>query len=115
MGVPAADWLALLGLVFFPTCVGTHGRTGELVLRTSGCDQAWKRSALRWPLWKVPLDRDTTWSLVGSGALVGQRAKPDRSTLRAQGVLRVLQAPIRRSDQGGYGSFGGASVLVEAT
>jgi len=114
LGVPGADWLALLGLVFFPTCVDTR-RDGELVLRTSGCDRAWKHSALRWPLWTVPLDRDTTWSLVGDSSVVGERRTVTPAVLAARGVLRILQAPIRRSDQGGYGSFGGASVLVEGT
>jgi hypothetical protein len=122
LGVPGADWLAFLGLVYFPTSLGS-ARDGSPVLRTSGCDGGWKRSHLRWPLWKVPLDRDTTWSLVGDQDLVGewltgQRAGSRRARvaqeLRVRGVLRVLQAPIRRSDQGGYGSFGGASVLVEA-
>lgn len=120
LGVPGADWLAFLGLVFFPTCViGT--RDGELTLVTSGCDRRWKRSALRWPLWSVPLDRDTIWSLVGDRETVGERLARNASnserakatvSLRARGVARVLQAPIRRTDQGGYGSFGGATVLI---
>jgi len=114
LGVPGADWLAFLGLVFFPTCVTTR-RDGVLALRTSGCDQPWKRSALRWPLWTIALDRDTTWSLVGDSAVVGDPPTLTPATLRGRGILRVLTAPIRRSDQGGYGSFGGASVLVEAT
>lgn len=120
LGVPGADWLAFLGLVFFPTCV-VGGRSGELTLMTTGCNRAWKRSALRWPLWSVPLDRDTAWSLVGVREVVGEafarnadeRAEVTQS-LRARGIARVLQAPIRRTDQGGYGSFGGATVLVQA-
>jgi len=122
LGVPGADWLAFLGLVYFPTSLGST-RDGSAVLRTSGCDVGWKRSHLRWPLWKVPLDRDTVWSLVGDGDIVGERLTGQRAgsrrtrvahELRVRGVLRVLQAPIRRNDQGGYGSFGGASVLIEA-
>lgn len=119
LGVPGADWLAFLGLVFFPTCIRTgNGKQGSL--RTSGCDRGWKRSALRWPLWTVPLERDTVWSLVGDSAVVGEdrRQSPDRrrtlsTQLRARGVRQVMEAPIRRSEQGGYGSFGGASVLVQ--
>jgi hypothetical protein len=120
LGVPGADWLAFLGLVFFPTCV-LDNRAGELSLATSGCNRRWKSSALRWPLWSVPLERDTAWSLVGAREVVGEtlaqhadeRAKAIES-LRAMGVARVLQAPIRRTDQGGYGSFGGATVLIQA-
>lgn len=100
-----------LGLMFFPTRAVTR-KTGEAAsLETTGCDRSWKRSALRWPLWEVPLERDTVWALVGDKSVVGKdRLSPDR--LRARGVLQVMQAPIRRSEQGGYGSFGGASVLL---
>ncbi|HET9255993.1 MAG TPA: hypothetical protein VFO16_12430 [Pseudonocardiaceae bacterium] len=115
LGVPGADWLAFLGLVFFPTCALTRNAGEPAVLKTSGCDRSWKRSALRWPLWDVPLERDTIWALVGDSSAVGEakdRLSPD--ALRARGVLRVLRAPIRRSEQGGYGSFGGASVLTGA-
>ncbi len=30
----------------------------------------------------------------------------------ARGIAQVLQAPIRRTDQGGYGSFGPATLVV---
>jgi len=119
LGVPGADWLAFLGLAFFPTKIAT-APGGKNVLRTSACDRDWKRSALRWPLWAVPLDRDTIWSLLGDRSLVGEKVAEDAQrrrnlagTMRACGILRVMRASIRRSDQGGYGSFGGASVLVE--
>lgn len=112
LGVPGADWLALLGLVFFPTSA-VRAREGGFTLRTSGCDAAWKRSALRWPLWYTALDRDTVWSLVGSEKLVAQGAPPEAATLRGWSVLRIMQAPIRRTDQGGYGSFGAATVVAE--
>ncbi|MGH3764342.1 MAG: type I-G CRISPR-associated protein, Cas3-extension family [Pseudonocardiaceae bacterium] len=112
LGVPGADWLAFLGLVFFPTCAVTGNYGLPASLKTSGCEKAWKRSALRWPLWTVPLERDTTWSLVGDAAVVGKDRRLSPDQLRARGVLQVMQAPIRRSDQGGYGSFGGASVLL---
>ena len=58
-------------------------------------------------------------SLLSDPTIVGTEADRRRATtgppladiLAARGVLRVLEAPIRRTDQGGYGSFG---VLVEA-
>lgn len=112
LGVPGADWLALLGLVFFPTYVVSNS-DGSWSLRTSACSASWKRCALRWPLWSVPLGRDTVWSLVGTRDLVGEHSSPRPATLQAWGVLRVMQAPIRRADQGGYGSFGGATVIAE--
>ena len=112
LGVPGADWLALLGLVAFPVCA-VPGRDGRLTLRTSVCDPAWKASALRWPLWTPALGYDTVRSLVAAADLVGaRRARPQ--TLRAWSVMRVLEAPIRRTDLGGYGSFGAATVVAEA-
>lgn len=113
LGVPGADWLALLGLVFFPTHA-IRARDGGLTLHTSGCAAAWKRGGgLRWPLWCAALDRDTVWSLVGTEELVAHHDRPQAATLREWSVLRVMQAPIRRTDQGGYGSFGAATVVAE--
>lgn len=112
LGVPGADWLAFLGLVFFPTRAVTGHSREQVFLQTNGCDRSWKRSALRWPLWTVPLERDVAWSLVGDTEVVGQGRRLSPEQLRARGVLQVMQAPIRRSEQGGYGSFGGASVLI---
>ncbi len=114
-GVPGADWLAFLGLAFYPV------RVAELrsrrSLETTACDSRWKRSAFRWPLWEVALDRDTVRSLVADASLVGREA--DRrglagAVLARRGVLRVLEAPIRRTDQGGYGSFGACRTLAQA-
>lgn len=111
LGVPGADWLAFRGLVFYPV-VHTNGSS----LRTTACDADWKRSALRWPLWSLPCTRPVVASLVADPALVREkprgRLKP--GDLAARGLLSVLQAPIRRNDQGGYGSFGAPEVLVSA-
>jgi hypothetical protein len=109
LGVPGSDWLAFRGLIFYPV---TRAVTGSL--RTTACDQEWKRSAFRWPVWTVPCTRNVAGSLVADGTLVSQsrraRLRPD--DLAARGVLSVLEAPIRRTDQGGYGSFGAPDVLA---
>lgn len=115
LGVPGADWLAFRGLVFYP--VSAEGGT----LRTTACNRAWKSSAFRWPLWSVPASRDVVRSLVGDRDLVSDRSSPKRhrrvrpQDLTARGLLRILESPIRRSDQGGYGSFGGAVTLVSGS
>jgi len=109
LGVPGADWLAFRGLIFFPV------RTLWQSLRTTACDDDWKRSAFRWPLWRVPASRDVVWSLVADPTLVSLRA--DRRTpavLHERGIGVVLQAPIKRNDQGGYGAFGAPEILVSA-
>ncbi len=97
-GVPGADWLALLGLRFFPVAA-LRGQ-----LETTGCDRQWKASALTWPIWTVRLTAETVRSVLADPTLV---RRPVRE-LRAMGIDEVMRAPIRRSDQGGYGSFGAA-------
>jgi hypothetical protein len=108
LGVPGADWLAFRGLIFYPVRV-LNGS-----LRTTACDKDWKRSAFRWPLWSVPISRQTLYSLVADPSLVAQGAILRPRDLAARGVLSVLQAPIRRTDQGGYGSFGAPEILASA-
>jgi hypothetical protein len=110
LGVPGADWLAFLGISCYPVA----NRNGRL--ETTACSRPWKRSAFRWPLWRVPIGLWTARSLLADPDLVGAEKQrslhPER--LAARGVLRVLEAPIRRTDQGGYGSFGAPTVLAEA-
>jgi hypothetical protein len=108
LGVPGSDWLAFRGLIFYPVRVFNGS------LRTTACDKDWKRSAFRWPLWSVPASRQTLYSLVADPRLVARDAILDPRDLTARGVLSVLQAPIRRTDQGGYGSFGAPEILASA-
>lgn len=96
LGTPGADWLAFLGLSYFPVT----NRDGKLL--TTGCSAAWKRGWLRWPLWLRALSPDVIRSLVSDDSVW----RMDSAQLRVRGISRILQAPIRRSDQGGYGSFG---------
>lgn len=121
--VPGADWLALRGLGSLPVRAVGNALTGTLSLGTTACDGAWKRSAFRWPLWRVAIGLPTVRSLIADPALVGTAVERQRAAASAtlladvlteRGVLRILEAPIRRTDQGGYGSFGGASTIAEA-
>lgn len=108
-GVPGADWLAFRGLVFYPVM-----RTDRGTLRTTACDAEWKSSAFRWPLWKAPAARNVVRSLVADPRLVAKDAWPPARDLEARGITSVLRALIRRSDQGGYGSFSAAEILVSS-
>jgi hypothetical protein len=99
LGVPGADALAFLGLAFFP--VAARGTS----LITTGCEAAWKVSSLTWPLWSDPLDIDVVRSVIGLDLGHSNR-------FSHAGLVNVLQSPIRRTDQGGYGSFGAASSLL---
>ncbi len=94
-GVPGADWLALMALAFFPL-----SPAGERVL-TPGCTGGWKTGVFTWPLWTVPLRAPTVGSLVSLPGLPALSAG-DR---RARGIGAVFASGIRRSEQGGYGSF----------
>lgn len=106
LGVPGADWLAFVGLRFFPVAA----RNGRLL--TTGCTGRWKEERFTWPLWHVHLTSMVVGSLVADGNL----AKLGVTERRQLGVCELLQAPIRRSDQGGYGSFGApAPVRPEPT
>lgn len=97
-GIPGADWLALLGLRFFPVTT----RLGRL--RTTRCTESWKSGSFDWPLWDTPLSPETI------GALLSMNLDSvSARQLRAFGVSNRYAAGIRRSDQGGYGSFGPAS------
>ncbi|MEZ5383820.1 MAG: hypothetical protein R2754_18730 [Microthrixaceae bacterium] len=99
-GVPGAEWLALLGLRFFP--VATTDRH-ELV--TTACAKAWKSGGhLTWPLW----EQDLAASEIAPLLTEGTESMTARQR-RARGISAVLRAPIRRADQGGYGSFGPTS------
>ncbi len=108
-GVPGADWLAFLGLRFFPVALHTD-RRGLLHLATTGCEGGWKEGSFQWPLWRVPLGSDVAGSLLADSGI--PRISPaDRRRL---GVSEVMRAGIRRSDQGGYGSFGPPSPVGAA-
>jgi len=100
LGVPGADWLAARGLACLPV-VPVKTR-----VHTTGCVGGWKKGSFRWALWTVPLDLEVVRStmrleLVEMGAV--ERA--------ARGIGVVLACGIRRSDQGGYGSFDPPSVV----
>lgn len=95
-GVPGADWLAFRGLAFAPVAPA-----GSEIL-TTGCSGGWKiGGAFTWPLWTRPL----SVSAVRSVMTFADLADLDAHERRARGIEVVLRSGIRRSDQGGYGSF----------
>jgi len=89
-----AEWLALLGLTAFPVVAGKD-RT-----LTPGCAGSWKFGTFTWPLWRAPLGFQAVRSLIGSN-----RAD-DHSGIESLGCFLQLTSAIRRSEQGGYGTFG---------
>lgn len=115
-GVPGAEWVGFLGLRFFP--VATRVVRGRAQLVTAGCEPGWKRGAFTWPLW----GRGSVSHQPGLTAPVVRCLLVDEAIHRMPqhhrellGVTRVLRAPITRSDQGGYGSFGPAADRVSTS
>lgn len=88
--VPAANWLAFLGLMALPVV----NRAGTLA--TTGCDRGWKMSSLTWFLWPQPLTKPAAWAVLRGAAPYVPGSVP-------------LRSAIRRTAQGGYGSFAGPS------
>jgi hypothetical protein len=100
LGVAGADWLAVRGLAFLPAFpVKTR-------VATTGCVGGWKSGRFRWGLWTVPLRRDVVRS-----CLQLQLEDMKAEERAARGIGAVFSCGIKRSDQGGYGSFEPAAVV----
>lgn len=107
LGVPGADWLAFLGLRFFPVTLHCDVR-GRAQLITTGCSISWKSGTFTWPLWVVPLRQATVAAILAD---TGLRLLSAERRHRL-GIGDISQAPIRRTEQGGYGSFGPPSPVA---
>ena len=99
--VPAANWLAVHALAYFPV----FARRGRL--QTTAVEGGWKDSVFTWPCWEVAASVQTITALLRSSAR-GLAAR-QRSAL---GIIAVFACGITRSDQGGYGSFTPADVIA---
>ena len=101
---PGAEALAVIGLSRYPCFASPEGT------RTQGCSGSWKRGLFVWPLWTAPATARAVQSLL---AQVAAPESDERRAgwYRAWGISRVLQSQIRRSSQGGYGTFGPPRVV----
>ena len=101
---PGPEALAVLGLSLHPVFAG-RDRT-----LTQGCSGSWKTGYYSWPLWCKPASPHAVKSLLAHA--YDHPAAMDRQRwFRAWGVAKVLRSPIRRSGQGGYGTFGPPSLI----
>ena len=91
--VPAGEWLALLGLSSLPVFAD------KTKLATTGCKGGWKSGTFTWPNWSTPMSHRAAMSLIG--ALSADKLE----FLPGWSVFRLYQSAIKRSDQGGYGTF----------
>ena len=99
--VPAADWLGVQSLAFFPVFAQRRR------LATTSVVGGWKDSALTWPTWRTRLAVPVVASLLRVD--IGHMTATERA---AAGVEAVFSVRILRSDQGGYGSFSPADVVL---
>lgn len=104
-GVPGADWLGFRALPLFPVAP----RGGRLMTTCFGGE--WKSGSFRWPLWTAPLSEAAIRTLLVSKSSWEEEVDLQLE-LKARKVSMVLECDVRRSDQGGYGSFGPARVLA---
>lgn len=100
---PGPEALALLGMSRNPVFAG-QDRTV-----TQGCSGRWKNGGYSWPLWSGPASPLAVKSLLAH-AYHHPSAADRQGWYRSWSVFAVLRSPIRRSDQGGYGTFGPAEV-----
>ena len=104
---PGPEALAVLGLSLHPVFAGRE-RT-----LTQGCSGSWKAGHYSWPLWRRPASPRAVKSLLAH-AHDHPDATDRRIWFRSWGIVQILRSPIRRSGQGGYGTFGPPEIAWQA-
>ena len=104
---PGPEALAVLGLSLHPVFAGRE-RT-----LTQGCAGSWKAGHYSCPLWRKPATPHAVRSLLAH-ARDHPTATDRRIWFRSWGVVQIFRSPIRRSGQGGYGTFGPPDVAWQA-
>jgi hypothetical protein len=101
-GMPAAEWLGVLSLEYFPVFV----RDNEL--RTAAVSGYWKSSTFRWPLWEAQATR-----AVIAGLLRIDCRRWSTAEQSALGIFGAYSAEIRRQQDGkSYGNFSPVAVVL---
>lgn len=103
---PGVEALALLGLARFPVFAAR-----ETTL-TQGCSGSWKKGRFSWPIWDRPATLHGVKSLLANAYEHSQHTERSRF-YTGWGIVKILKSPIRRSEQGGYGTFGPPEVVWE--
>ena len=106
---PGLEALAVLGLSLHPV-FGSQSRT-----LTQGCSGSWTASRYSWPLWHKPASPHAVKSLLAHASSEDPTTQDRRRWFRSWGVSKILQSSIRRSGQGGYGTFGPPNVTWQAS
>ena len=102
---PGPEALAIIGLSTHPVFKGKE-RT-----LTTGCSGKWKGGHYTWPIWNYPAGLGAVKSLL-SHATSKEPDRDNRSNwFKSWGVSMVLKSGIKRSDQGGYGTFSPPEII----
>ncbi len=107
---PGPEALAILGLSRHPVFgdeYRTSGRGKQGRTLTQGCSGSWKNGHYSWPLWSKPAGHRTVQSILALASGTTNKVLQARGVwYRSWGITQVMKSAIRRSDQGGYGTFG---------
>ena len=112
---PGVEALAILGLSRHPVFAsseetssrGSGGRT-----LTRGCSGSWKQGSYTWALWSRPAGSKAVDSILAHATSNTGRAWQERRRwYPSWGLTQVMRSAIRRSSQGGYGTFGPPEVI----
>lgn len=112
---PGAEALAILGLSRHPVFAGyemSTGRGKQGRTLTRGCSGSWKQGYYTWPLWSRPASPKAVDAMLTHATASTGRAMRERSRwYRSWGIMQVMRSAIRRSSQGGYGTFGPPEII----
>ena len=102
---PGAEAFAILGLSRHPVYAGRDRRGRDRTL-TQGCAGRWRRGGTyTWPIWTRPATASVVRSLLAHTTGDSKEIDSRSRYYRAWGIGSVMRSAIRRSDQGGYGTF----------
>ena len=104
---PGPEALAILGLSLHPVFAG-NSRT-----LTQGCSGSWKAGYYSWPVWSKPASLNAVRSFLAHAYEPTPAGR--HRWFRSWGIEKVLRSPIRRSSQGGYGTFGPPEIIWQAS
>ena len=112
---PGPEALAVLGLSRYPVFAGHFAGRGRT--RMQGTSGIWTRARFTWPLWHKPASSHAVKSLLAHASGLPETSDTTQRArwYEAWGVASVHSSSIRRSSQGGYGTFGPAETVWQAS
>ena len=108
---PGAEALAILGFSRHPVYAGRDRRGRDRTL-TQGCAGPWRRGGTYiWPLWTRPAAPSVVRSLLVHATGDQNELHKRSRNYHGWGINSIMRSAIRRSDQGGYGTFGPPEIV----